>query len=227
MTLFVALQAFVAYRAVCALKATQLWMVPLAFFVAEITTDFVSGVAHWMCDTWGRLDTPIVGPTFIRSFREHHIDPSAICNHDFIETNADPSIFSVVLNLYLVFVRPWDPSASSAEIFLYFFAIFGGFFAAFTNEFHKWSHMPKAPKWIQILQDFWIVLPRRHHAVHHRPPFDKYYCITTGHLNGFLDGIGFWRRVESVIQTVSGSVPRQDDKLWTVQIYGDAAVATK
>ena len=79
----------------------------------------------------------------------------------------------------------------------------------------------KPPAWIQMLQDLWIVLPRRHHAVHHRPPFDKYYCITSGHLNAFLDGIGFWRRVEVIINTVFGAVPRQDDDLWTSQIYGE------
>jgi len=220
MTVFVALEATIIWRLLKAMNVSQLWLVPLCFLLAEVVTDFVSGVAHWLCDTWGRLDTPIVGPTFIRSFREHHIDPSAICNHDFIETNADPSLFSVALNTYLIFLRPWNPD-SQYDMALYLFALFGGLLAAFTNEFHKWSHMHKPPAWIQMLQDLWIVLPRRHHAVHHRPPFDKYYCITSGHLNAFLDGIGFWRRVEVIINTVFGAVPRQDDDLWTSQIYGE------
>merc|ERR1711991_243343 len=178
LTTFLAMELCVCYRICSALRLSQLWLIPACFLIAEMVTDFVSGVAHRMCDTWGRLDTPLVGPTFIRSFREHHIDPSAICKHDFIETNADPSLFSVLLNTYLLFFRSFDPS-SSFDVSLYLFALFGGLFAAFTNEFHKWSHMPKPPAWVQLLQDMWIVLPRRHHAVHHKPPFDKYYCITT------------------------------------------------
>jgi hypothetical protein len=79
------------------------------------------------------------------------------------------------------------------------------------------------------------VLPKKHHAVHHKPPFDKYqkkksffffidnfryYCITTGHLNSLLDGIGFWRRFEAVVTFVFGMKPREDDKRWTQQLYG-------
>ena len=134
------MEATIIWRLLKAMNVSQLWLVPLCFLLAEVVTDFVSGVAHWLCDTWGRLDTPIVGPTFIRSFREHHIDPSAICNHDFIETNADPSLFSVALNTYLIFLRPWNPD-SQYDMALYLFALFGGLLAAFTNEFHKWSHM--------------------------------------------------------------------------------------
>jgi ubiquitin-conjugating enzyme E2 variant len=148
------------------------------------------------------------------------VDPTAMCNHDFIETNADASLFSVVLNTYLLTLHPLNP-ASQFDLCLYLFAFFGGFFAAFTNEFHKWSHQNKLPWWVSLLQTCWVVLPKRHHAVHHKPPFDKYYCITTGHLNYFLDGIGFWRTAEKVITTVTGVNAREDDKLWTGQIYGE------
>ncbi len=37
-------------------------------------------------DTWGSLDTPFAG-TIIRSFREHHVAPTAMCKHDLYETN--------------------------------------------------------------------------------------------------------------------------------------------
>ena len=126
----------------------------------------------FVCNVRGRLDTPIVGPTFIRSFREHHVDPTAMCNHDFIETNADASLFSVALNAYLLGLHGFDP-LSLFDQALYSFALFGGVYAAFTNEFHKWSHLSSAPAWIDTLQRWWIVLPKRHHAVHHKPPFDK------------------------------------------------------
>jgi hypothetical protein len=220
-TTFILLEAVVAYRVLSSMTWARSWLLPVMFVVAELGTDFVSGLSHWMCDTWGRLDTPVVGPTFIRSFREHHVDPTAMCHHDFIETNSDASLFSVLLNGCLLGLYGFDGS-SMVDMVIYSFALFGGFYAAFTNEFHKWSHMSVTPPWISLLQSWWVVLPKRHHGVHHKPPFDKYYCITTGHLNSFLDGIGFWRRLEAVISAVTGVQPREDDKRWTQQLYGAA-----
>ena len=28
--------------------------------------DFMSGIVHWIADTWGSLEVPLIGPTFIR-----------------------------------------------------------------------------------------------------------------------------------------------------------------
>src|SRR5712692_10071295 len=36
-----------------------------------VVADFVSGMFHWMGDTWGTPETPVVGKVFVRPFREH------------------------------------------------------------------------------------------------------------------------------------------------------------
>lgn len=67
--------------------------------------------------------------SFIRPFREHHIDPTSITRHDFIETNGDN--FAVVM-LPLMLMAYRFVSYSSEEIqesynwmmYIYLLAIF-------------------------------------------------------------------------------------------------------
>ena len=56
----------------------------LGFIAAQFIVDFASGMLHWACDTWGKFETPIVGPTLIRAFRMHHVDPQDITKHGFL-----------------------------------------------------------------------------------------------------------------------------------------------
>ncbi|WAR12339.1 PDES1-like protein [Mya arenaria] len=141
--------------------------------------------------------------SFIRPFREHHIDPTSITRHDFIETNGDN--FAVILlplmkMAYNFFTMSQEEILASYNWWMYF---------------HKWSHTYFGlPKWITTLQDYHVILPRKHHRIHHVAPHDTYFCITTGWLNYPLEVIGFWTKFEAVIEVVTGHKPRVDDLKW-------------
>mmetsp|Transcript_1090 Transcript_1090/g.2320 ORF Transcript_1090/g.2320 Transcript_1090/m.2320 type:complete len:214 (-) Transcript_1090:214-855(-) len=208
MTLFSCLWAFFAFTVARAAKPQDYSNIFIASICGWLFADFGSGLAHWMLDTWGSLDTPYVGQTFIRSFREHHVFPRAMCGHDVVETNGDNCLVSIFLVLFGLHLQ------NSGSTFWGAFWLSMTFFICITNQIHKWSHELKPPMLVKLAQDLHIILPRKHHGAHHKGDHDDYYCITCGWMNPVLSSINFWRHMETAVTFVTGAVPRADDLAW-------------
>src|SRR5215213_1101845 len=89
-TLFLGTLVFLSVRIALAVKATgDIFMVAACLGLGLLASDLITGLFHWAGDRLFRVDTPVVGATFIRPFREHHVDPKAITRHDFTETNGN------------------------------------------------------------------------------------------------------------------------------------------
>ena len=188
-------------------ELTHFFLLPIVILCGILTADFASGVAHWALDTWGTPETPIFG-ILIRSFREHHVDQTAITRHDFIETNGDNTIPLIPV---LIIQSLNGVTADNATWRSYIVAL--SFFVAFTNQFHKWSHEVRPHPFGRWLMKNSLVLTAGGHRVHHRGEFDKSYCITTGWLNPILDKINFWRWAERTVTLLTGEIPRANDKV--------------
>jgi len=65
-------------------------------------TDFISGFFHWAGDSLGSETMPILGAHFVKPFRFHHVDQKDITRHDFIETNGNNCIISILPLLHVV-----------------------------------------------------------------------------------------------------------------------------
>jgi len=191
------------------------WMVIGACILSMILADILSGLLHWSADTWGSFDTPLVGHTFIRSFREHHVDPYQITIHDVVETNGDNFMLTFPALALISFANV--RAGNSSDLFAVVFILSLALWVALTNQIHKWAHMRKPPKIIAFFQDWKIILSRKEHQIHHHNPFDRYYCITNGWLNPLLASFAFWKRLEVMITETFGLIPRNDDAYWTSQ----------
>lgn len=249
--------AFTVAFILCNAKYQFLPYMLLSFVAAGFVADFLSGLVHWAADSWGSVDLPIIGKSLLRPFREHHIDPTAITRHDFIETSGDlcavtipifafisykqvhyldfiPSLFGGPARDSLDGNSTMSSTASTLEsdviaaeqsvsefawcFFLFMLAIL----ILLTNTFHKWSHTYFGlPVWVEWLQWAHLILPKRHHRLHHISPHDTHFCITTGWLNQPLHVIGFWPKLEYVITKVTGAQPRSDDLAWATKVTAD------
>ncbi|XP_076270112.1 plasmanylethanolamine desaturase Kua isoform X1 [Rhynchophorus ferrugineus] len=212
LTLMVVNLVFILFH----IKMERLSIILAAAFFGIVTADFCSGFVHWAADSWGSVELPIIGKNFLRPFREHHIDPTSITRHDFIETNGDNFMVTIPFLSRMV----WDFLVLSEDevqrkfawnSYVFLLAIF----VAMTNQIHKWSHTYFGlPTWVVFLQEHHVILPRRHHRIHHVAPHETYFCITTGWLNWPLEKLRFWSGLEILIEALTGYKPRADDLKW-------------
>lgn len=185
------------------LDLVTLLLVVLGIFAA----DLVSGLVHWAADTWGSKDWPLIGERLIEPFRVHHVNPRDICRRDMVDLNGDIAILSLPLLV-------WASSLPMAESFrtVEFVAAFVAFTLP-TNLIHRWAHAGRDAPWVarQLQRSGLILSPRSHHP-HHRPPFDRDYCIVNGWCNPPLRALRFWRGMEWMVSKLSGAAPRADDQ---------------
>merc|ERR1712080_28452 len=153
---------------------------------------------------------------FIRPFREHHVDPTAITRHDFCETNGNNFLLIIPSTIWYIVKYFTSSNELLLQNYRFELSMFSlGIFVLFTNQIHKWSHTYFGlPPIIQWLQDMHIILPRKHHRIHHVAPHETYFCITTGWLNWPLEVIKFWSTLEWIIESITGVAPREDDLKW-------------
>ena len=168
----------------------------LSALLAICGCDLFSGLAHLTADHLGSESFPVLGPAVFAPFRRHHRFPLEMTQHDFVETTGHSAVLCcllLALRFFLSFFtsfsllsRPWL-LISDVWLAVFCTALF------LTNQFHKWAHSPSAPFLVVLLQRLRLVLSPHAHALHHVPPHDRSFCITTGWLNPLLDRLGFWR----------------------------------
>jgi hypothetical protein len=170
---------------------------------AYVLSDLATGIYHWSVDNYGCGTTPVFGRQ-IAAFQGHHERPSTITRRSF--ANNLHQVFRVFAYPAAVFLAlsPFTPAWCDAFVssFLYLMCM--------SQQFHAWAHMTKSqlPGAVLALQDAGVLVSRKAHGAHHRPPFEGSYCIVSGLWNETLDGCGFYRGMEDAVKAVTGVEPR-------------------
>jgi hypothetical protein len=183
----------IAYHPIGAISAIAL--VVLGYLAA----DFISGFVHFIGDSFGTVDMPVLGSTFILPFRSHHDLPNKIRTHDVVETNGNNCFVALFVLIPTVLFVPVREGHAALGFGLFVLVLTS--LVSITNQIHKWAHTQKPPRFVRFLQRSGIILSPRRHGPHHRAPHRQGYCITVGIFNDVLDRIGFFPRVERMIRT--------------------------
>ncbi len=184
-------------------------IVLLALLVGLLAADLTSGLVHWACDTFFDEDTPLIGRALIEPFREHHHAPLAMTRKGFLRVSR-ANLFIMSFGLAVTWWREDGgmPDCHSllahASWFWYACAV------SLTNQLHRWAHAERVPRPARRLHALGVIVSPSHHARHHRPPFRRGYCVTTGWLNPILDRLGFFAHLEYAIRALCVHRPRRE-----------------
>ena len=174
---------------------------------AGVVADLMSGLVHWVADTWGHESWPVIGPRLLRPFRVHHVNPDDMLGRGFLDLNGDVAL----LTLPLLATAWLLPTESRAGLVAATFFTAWAAWALPTNQVHQWAHMARPPRPVRWLQRARVILPPAAHRVHHASPYATHYCITTGWNNAWTARTGFFTGLERIVTRLTGLVPRADE----------------
>lgn len=172
--------------------------------VIVLIADFLSGLFHWLEDTFWDLDTPILGRWVVRHNIVHHHDPRAFVAKSWFRSARSTLALSVM-----------GLAAAAALGWFNWMTVLLAVLCANANQFHKWAHRTRSENGpiIVSLQRWHILQTPAHHAVHHRGGKDTNYCVITNLVNPALELVRFWRGLEFLFCRVLGLRKRPDDSL--------------
>ena len=173
----------------------------LEIVAAVLFADFISGVMHWVEDSYGNPEWPVIGPLVIRPNILHHEEPSAFTKHSWLR-----SASVLLIPGAIVLAAAWACGMLTWHVML---VVALGVNA---NQFHKWNHMPakQKGKFVVLLQKLFILQTPQQHGRHHAKYKDTNYCVITNFVNPVLEEVNFWRRLEGGIAVLFGVSKRPD-----------------
>lgn len=183
-----------------------------------LAADFISGLFHWLEDSYGNPNWPIVGKWITQANDLHHREPRAFLEKNWFQS-ADVGLLAGALVLGIAAIFGW----LTWQLVLILALLVNA------NEFHKWSHRTRKenPAIVLRLQRWGLLQTPRHHGRHHQGRKDSHYCIVTAYLNPWLDRSGFWRRLEKVAFAAFRVKKRADPTISRFQPSASGSVSAR
>jgi plasmanylethanolamine desaturase len=148
-----------------------------------LLVDFITGVVHWLEDSYWSPETPILGKWLIVPNLAHHKNGQDFLKKSWLESSWDLLILGIMTITMAYFMK-----CLTWEVWLFVIISMNA------NQIHKWAHITRyenKPKIVGLLQKLYILQRTDHHGQHHRKPNNTHYCTLTNVLNPILDRCNF------------------------------------
>ena len=165
----------------------------LTLIVCFLIADFLTGLGHWLEDTYGvkSWPWPLLEGVVIPNI-EHHKNPTFIATMGTIASrNWHVVLPLAIISLVVLYFGIWQVAVVL-------------FLASWGNEVHSWNHRRENNFLIDFLQDAGIIQTPQQHAKHHKKPYDKYFCTLGNMVNAVLEITRFWRGLEWILYRAFG-----------------------
>ena len=171
----------------------------LTVILCIIAADFLTGLGHWIEDTYGVPTWPLLGKQVIEPNIMHHEHPTWIGSMStLISRNYQTCVPAFAVSVALLWWFGWTCWPAVLIVSL----------TAMGNEVHTWCHRGNNNGLIRFLQDSGLAQSPRQHAKHHKPPYDRYFCTLTNFTNEVLEAVRFWPALEWTLACI-GIVPKR------------------
>lgn len=160
----------------------------LDILLCILVADFLTGLIHWVEDTYGLPSWPLLGASVIEPNILHHENQLHFTMGSVLYRNYQVFAFGAAA-LAIVYVTGWLTWQLALTLCL----------ASMGNEVHAWAHKRPKSRVVRLLQDMKLLICPEQHARHHRKPYDTNFCTLTNWLNPVLDALAFWRGLELLL----------------------------
>lgn len=158
--------------------------ITLQVLLCILVADFLTGLFHWLEDTYLTPQMPLIGWFIAEPNIEHHREPAKLTLSGTFNRVYQSFLAAAVVGLVI-----WACGGWSWHIGLVLFLV------AMGNEFHSWAHCDMGPV-IRRIQETGLLISVFQHGRHHKRPYNRYYCTITCWVNPVLEAIHFWRALE-------------------------------
>jgi ubiquitin-conjugating enzyme E2 variant len=156
-----------------------------------LLVDFITGLVHWLEDSYWSEQTPLLGKWLVIPNLAHHRNGQDFIKKSWIQSSWDLLIVATLIILTANYFNHLNWKIWEFAIII-----------ANANQIHKWAHIIRKedkPKLIWFLQKIYILQCTTHHGQHHRKPNNTHFCTVTNVLNPILDTMRFWRGLEYIV----------------------------
>lgn len=165
--------------------------------------DLLTGLVHWLEDSYGNEDTPLIGKLITQENNRHHQQPAYMTRFGYWYTSGMLIGVAGVIGL-----GAWALGLFSWQLGLVLAL------GANANQIHKWTHRSRRAngRVVSWLQDIRLFQSQADHAKHHRGDQRGHYCVVTPHLNALFERFKVWERAERGIERAFGVARREPSK---------------